>query len=235
MGAKKNFDELAVIRAPRHPDLDLYWDLHHRFLWWWANRLSKYFNLKWFNTLRTPRSKHGRRRWLPEDFMGYLVIRLNYVLRWYDPSRNFTTFFSTNIVGDAWRMVIRQDAEKTSLNYSKKMASLEEWKDSYKNREFYESDFFMYRVPENESWAEEMVDLLGGGDQSAAWNKITEGLSPRAKTILEMRFKHGNTLQDCAVQFGITKERIRQVEAQSLASLRHRLEKLEPVRRLFYG
>jgi RNA polymerase primary sigma factor len=50
-------------------------------------------------------------------------------------------------------------------------------------------------------------------------------LSPREQAILSMRFglddSNDHTLQDVGEAFGVTRERIRQIEAKALAKLRH--------------
>ena len=57
---------------------------------------------------------------------------------------------------------------------------------------------------------------------------LTEGLSrltPREQAILRMRFglddSNDHTLQDVGEAFGVTRERIRQIEAKALEKLRH--------------
>ena len=48
-----------------------------------------------------------------------------------------------------------------------------------------------------------------------------ETLTVREKDILEMRYKHGMTLEQCGNKFGATRERIRQIEAKAIRQLRH--------------
>jgi RNA polymerase sigma factor (sigma-70 family) len=56
--------------------------------------------------------------------------------------------------------------------------------------------------------------------------KVMDSLSPREKRIIMARFGLDNepsrTLEDVGVEFGLTKERIRQIEKEALAKLRHR-------------
>jgi RNA polymerase primary sigma factor len=55
--------------------------------------------------------------------------------------------------------------------------------------------------------------------------EILKGLSERERKVLEMRFglKDGNarTLEEVGQEFGVTRERIRQIEAKALRKLRH--------------
>ena len=62
---------------------------------------------------------------------------------------------------------------------------------------------------------------------------ILDSLTPREAKVLRMRFGIGmntdHTLEEIGEQFGVTRERIRQIEAKALRKLRHpsRLERLE--------
>jgi len=52
-----------------------------------------------------------------------------------------------------------------------------------------------------------------------------DGLTPREQRILRMRFGIGgagdHTLEEVGKEFGVTRERIRQIEAKALEKLRH--------------
>jgi RNA polymerase primary sigma factor len=56
-------------------------------------------------------------------------------------------------------------------------------------------------------------------------SRILESLSPRERRVIEMRFGLGNecslTLEEVGREMGLTKERIRQIEKEALAKLRH--------------
>lgn len=46
-------------------------------------------------------------------------------------------------------------------------------------------------------------------------------LTDREQKVLEMRYKHGMLLEQCGYRLGVTRERIRQVEAKAIRKLRH--------------
>jgi RNA polymerase primary sigma factor len=54
---------------------------------------------------------------------------------------------------------------------------------------------------------------------------ILASLSERERQVLEMRFGlkdgQGRTLEEVGQEFGVTRERIRQIEAKALRKLRH--------------
>jgi RNA polymerase primary sigma factor len=56
-------------------------------------------------------------------------------------------------------------------------------------------------------------------------NEILDSLSDRERRVLEMRFGlsdgQGRTLEEVGLAFGVTRERIRQIEAKALRKLRH--------------
>jgi len=62
-------------------------------------------------------------------------------------------------------------------------------------------------------------------DLSEQTRKILATLTPREERVLKMRFgideKADYTLEEVGEKFGVTRERIRQIEAKALRKLRH--------------
>ena len=56
-------------------------------------------------------------------------------------------------------------------------------------------------------------------------NKVLEGLAERERKVISLRFGledgHPRTLEEVGREFGVTRERIRQIESKTLAKLRH--------------
>jgi RNA polymerase primary sigma factor len=88
-------------------------------------------------------------------------------------------------------------------------------------------------IEENSSLADFIEDesLPGPADQASRhllkeqMNEILRGLNDRERRVLEMRFglKDGiaRTLEEVGQEFGVTRERIRQIESKALRKLRH--------------
>jgi RNA polymerase primary sigma factor len=57
-------------------------------------------------------------------------------------------------------------------------------------------------------------------------SKTLESLTPRERRVIELRFgldnEYSRTLAEAGTELGLTKERIRQIEKEALAKLRHR-------------
>lgn len=73
--------------------------------------------------------------------------------------------------------------------------------------------------------AEHPVDSVTHHLLKETFESILESLSPREARILALRFGlvdgHSYTLQEVGLKFGVTRERIRQIEARALGRLRH--------------
>jgi RNA polymerase primary sigma factor len=76
--------------------------------------------------------------------------------------------------------------------------------------------------------ATDAVNPLAAAEASALRRSVAEALgqlTPREQRILSLRFGIGgsteHTLQEVAKEFGVTRERIRQIEAKALEKLRH--------------
>lgn len=68
--------------------------------------------------------------------------------------------------------------------------------------------------------------------------KVLEGLAERERKVISLRFGledgHPRTLEEVGREFGVTRERIRQIESKTLAKLRHpsRSSKLKVISRI---
>jgi len=69
------------------------------------------------------------------------------------------------------------------------------------------------------------VDSATSDGLNETTESVLAALTPREANILKMRFGIGmnsdHTLEEVGAQFGVTRERIRQIEAKALRKLRH--------------
>ena len=88
-------------------------------------------------------------------------------------------------------------------------------------------------LPSGTDDIEQVVDEIDTELMNRELNKVLDTLNPREQKVLELRFglKDGRprTLEEVGKEFGVTRERIRQIEAKALRKLRHpaRAGKLE--------
>ena len=79
--------------------------------------------------------------------------------------------------------------------------------------------------------AETPYDQLEGQTNASLIRELVETLPPREKTILQLRFGLNDadeqTLGEVGQKFGLTRERIRQIQEATLKKLRKRIEELE--------
>lgn len=64
--------------------------------------------------------------------------------------------------------------------------------------------------------------------------KVLDGLAERERKVISLRFGledgHPHTLEEVGREFGVTRERIRQIESKTLAKLRHPSRSTKPER-----
>lgn len=190
---------------PRHPDVDKAWEQHHKLLKYWASKCKRIFGGH-VNT-----------------YLSELYIKLNNDLWLFDPTRGvkFSTYFSTQILGYLYRIVrLESEAEmatwagthsrsKTSFKckvFSEQCCNIDqqEFKDQ---RDYY-------------NWVHDMIEEIGGREE--AWYWLTFNLSARSIEILHRRCVLGHTLAEIGDHYGVTRERIRQLEFLAMATIKDR-------------
>jgi RNA polymerase primary sigma factor len=84
-----------------------------------------------------------------------------------------------------------------------------------------ESEFGHFLTDENEALPDEVAEVEL---RKAALRRVLSSLSPRERRVLELRYgldgEHPRTLDEVGRTFNVTRERIRQIENQSLKKLR---------------
>lgn len=80
---------------------------------------------------------------------------------------------------------------------------------------------------EKTNYPTNLIDAVFGGSKTIVAvdvNRISEwleNLSYREKAVVKMRYEDGMTLEEIGKEFGVTRERIRQIDAKALRKLRH--------------
>lgn len=73
--------------------------------------------------------------------------------------------------------------------------------------------------------SDRQIDHFFQAELSERMREVMAGLDSRKRDILEMRFGFGDldehTLEECGQKYGVTRERIRQIEAKALKQLKH--------------
>jgi RNA polymerase primary sigma factor len=97
----------------------------------------------------------------------------------------------------------------------------------------HDSTLLSETIPDEDS-AEPFEDLVKNNDHNLV-HEVLATLDARESRILSMRFGlddgREKTLEQVAEHFGLTRERIRQIQEQALEKMRKRIEKLDPIRR----
>jgi RNA polymerase sigma factor (sigma-70 family) len=79
------------------------------------------------------------------------------------------------------------------------------------------------RIAADEAWLSDEYGLRGWVQEQL--ESVLHTLSEREKKVIQLRFGlldgHPRTLEEVGREFGVTRERIRQIESKTLSKLRH--------------
>ena len=219
MHSRQRVEDLEMWLRPRHPLMDQYENTHRGMLYHAAKRVAV-------------QTEVGS----TDDYLGFMYIRMNHMLYSYNPEKGkFTTFFYRHLKHDVMRSFISLESENQAMRWF----SLRNRNDPDAIR--VKGDAFLRRetgklfyLPD-EGRQDEIVDevLKCFDTVDACWDYMTRGLDQRRKDILYWRFKKGDNLQEVGNLYGISRERVRQLEANALSKVRQNMGKLEDWRELF--
>lgn len=89
------------------------------------------------------------------------------------------------------------------------------------------ADIHHFLESEQSSWTlPSPEDQMIRAEASAVIEQVLEAMPERRKAVLKARYWDDQTLEDAAKTFGVTRERVRQMEARALRDLRHPKNKI---------
>lgn len=128
-------------------------------------------------------------------------------------AENAQEYLPLNVGPDILAEIVLEKAEISWREYERLKNIASEFE------EFDESDY----EPLFPEW--DQFDHILAGQAEVAVCNVLAGLDDRKRTVLEMRFGFGeydeHTLEECGAKFGVTRERIRQIEVNALQQLKH--------------
>ena len=217
-----------LAQRPRHPNLDQAWEDHKKLIVWWANKLKK-----WTSSLNQA-SQQDR-----DSIVSYLFLKLNNDLWLWDPKRGvkFSTYFSVHIPQHYALHYLRFESDAGMAAWvarstkSTKMFKCKVINESVLigrrdvNRDTKEPSTGYYDIESKDrrdyySWVYDVIGEMGGKEE--AWKKLTMNMDKKNVRILHRRFVLGEALKQVGKFFGLSKERIRQVEFAALCKMSRR-------------
>lgn len=218
-------------RLPRHPDFDRYWDSHGGYVYYLANLMAKSLNRR-AEELYPNRGRPFR----GADFVGVLTTRLNYCLHRWNPDKGaLTTYLHKRFRAFAFTHFLRYESEYWAAQHWNERNGHDVKVESAESREFHESEYFLYRVPDefDSTWAQDVVDLFESPIH--LWEFLAKGVPERSVNVMLWYYRDGRTYESIGESLGISKERVRQILEATKVNFRFKIVKLDSFRRLFAG
>jgi RNA polymerase sigma factor (sigma-70 family) len=202
---------------PSHPLFEAYCQQYERLLWRWAHKLARKARIR------------------SEEVIGYLYLRMNRFLYAYkeELGYKFSTYFLSHVVPDFFRDVMQYESESWAIWYKMRgPGNDEEDTPTIQYYNSYEADGLFFKCPPpDDDWADEILKLFDTRED--LWDFLMRGIDRRVREILEMRYKLDMTLAAIGRQWGLSRERVRQLEVRGLMRIKDRLVPLEKWAALF--
>ncbi|HKI34993.1 MAG TPA: sigma factor-like helix-turn-helix DNA-binding protein [Gemmataceae bacterium] len=208
------------VRAAPPFDVERFWGQYQGLVYCWARRMARCFG--------------GR----PGDYWGYLTLRLLNSLYLYHrrPERpyRFEEFFARRIHFDVIRQVLRHESESwamfaASLPFdSQEPDLLEAARGDRVGVEPLRADVTPRARGRHNGARDDFAELIALFDDPEVqlWHLACRELSPRERDMAERKYRLGHTLGQIAKDYGLTRERVRQVLLKAVDRIGKRLRPL---------
>ena len=199
-----------------------HWEQYKRLVFWFDRRMCNRFKVE-----------HG-------TYIGALYAALEKCLASFDFDRTSSNTgrkvkFSTYYGRAAWREIAKVNAlDKETLSLAAYLfqAKKEDIHCTNVNFAEHETQYHLYRPPgPDDDWADEIMEVVGG--KARLEEMIRSWVPEREYKIIVRRYIGGETLSDIGNDLGMTKERVRQLEARGLKKIKDGLRNIERFQRLF--
>ncbi len=199
----------SYIDLPKHEDFDCMWEANKGLVFKAAYVIG------------------GEKGADPQSLVGSLIFRFNYCLYHYDPARGtFAGLFWLHLREFVDWIFLRHESERREVSFAIRRRDDKDWEDALKEYAYHEHGRKLYTVPDrDDEWTAEILDEFE--DRRDLWRFLSKDLHPRYRDIIELYYEGGFTLAEISEHYGITRQRVQQIHARALESIRERLVKLE--------
>lgn len=164
---------------------------------------------------------------LVEDIVQTALTGLLRAVDTFDPVTHGTrlTTYSSMVI---YREIVKCYDKHSHLIHVPSSVDPDERSDIPANQTMVDCNDYMHSLP-SDGYGADPAQIVGDKlDADTLRAMLDDAMTPltyREREILNMRFKHGMTLEEVGVEFGLSKERIRQIQHRALLQLKVSCEK----------
>lgn len=216
-------------------------EIQDEFAFLWRN----YGRMAWMMAIRASERFGGQ----AEEYVGFMALQLLNYWRHFDKNRGvkFTTYYMSSVLRTVMQDMLRFESERHGLRLIEerraKFAAKKNRKITYRsvssiaenmNDGKYEwslDKFLIFRDETREGLFDDFRNLFPTKKEFTDY--MLRGLNGREKRIVEGVVLQGRTLRHLGIDFGITRERVRQILGKTLSKMKKRIGTLDKFDGLF--